>query len=199
MKFKSIAGLILIIFCVVGINAQDRVDQIWSEIDSINRAVQPDDLMRTSPWSYNTSIGTSYMFSKSYGPLMNFYAAPHINYSATNRLAFHGGFVASHTFTNLMYPGEVQNSMTGFTNLSVYASASYRLTENLVVHGTGIRSILTFPGEGIINNAGFQDLSVGATLHFGNFSIGASVHRSNNSYNSFYPGSTPFNSGFIPY
>ena len=143
---------------------EDRVARIWSEIDSINANVdpeQPDAVF--SPWSYNTTVGTSYAFSPGYGSAMQMFAAPQLNYAATNRLALHGGVMVGQTVPVTGLVSENMPVSQGWTNISTYVAASYRLTENLVVHGAGARSMVLFPIDGQLQTMEFNDLSIGAT------------------------------------
>lgn len=176
--------LVLIGAATIQIAAQDDVDQIWSQIDSISRYTatpgDPDVKAAPGPWSFNTMVGTSFGYSPFYGSAMNMFAAPQASFRANERLSFHGGLVVSRTVPMLMNLSEDPFIPTGMMNISAYASASYRLTENLTVHGTGIRNMVNFPLDEDRSALYYHDLSVGATYNFGKFSIGASFHKSDN-------------------
>ncbi len=146
---------------------------------------------KISPWNFHTTLGSSFYFAPGYGAGSNVFAAPHLNYSATNRLSFHGGFVASQNFPLYTSLREDAGSLKSFTNLSMFVAASYQVTKDLVVFGTGMRSMIG-PGLADPNNSfSMDDLSFGAAYSFGNFTIGASFQSGySNSY-----GNTPFNSG----
>lgn len=186
--------LLLILPLSLGL-AQDPVDHIWKQVDSINNAVQPIGLSEvSSPWSIHTSLGTSYAFSRGFGSSMQVFAAPSVNYAASKRLSFHGGFLATHNMPLMAFQDETAMETPEFSTFSVFLSSSYRLTENLIIHGTALKSLAGLPLEGPYTDYNFHDLSIGATYNFGNFSIGASFHQSNRMMISspFGFGSSPF-------
>jgi len=168
----------------------DPVLRIWEEIDSNSDKEIPAGQQRFNPWSFSTSVGTSYTFIPRFGSVMNMYTAPQLNYAATGRLAFHAGVMVGRTMPVTGIINEESPLNAGMTNMSTYVAASYRLTENLVVHGSGTRSLALVPVNGELQSVQFNDLSIGATYNFGNFSIGATIHRSDA---PFY--STPFGNG----
>jgi len=186
-----ISALIIFGSITLHLSAQEEVDRIWQQVDSINRyAGTAETSEGIKPWSFNTTIGTSFGYSPLFGSAMNLYAAPYARYQANSRLSFRGGLLVTHTFPGWTDPSGEMPGMRNISNLSGFVSASYYLTENLVLHGTGVRSIAHYPTDLNRPTPNYQDLSVGATYHFGNFSIGASFHRSDN---SFYR--SPFNFG----
>jgi hypothetical protein len=202
---------LLVIICAVSmqLTAQNNVDQIWSQIDSINRYAAtpgtPDVKAVPGPWSFNTMVGTSFGYSPFFGSAMNVFAAPQAGFRANERLTFHGGLVVSQTFPVLMHFSEDPLIPAGMSNISAFASASYRLTENLTLHGTGVKSMANLPIDENRSALDYHDLSVGATYNFGNFSIGATFHRSNNAFyrspfgygNSLF--NSPFGRSYFPY
>ncbi|MDF1570157.1 MAG: hypothetical protein P1P82_00860 [Bacteroidales bacterium] len=156
----------------------DPVLRIWKEIDSNRDREIPAEQQRINPWSYSTSVGTSFTYFPRFGSVMNMYAAPQLDYAATNRLAFHAGVMVGRTVPVTGIVNEESPLNAGMTNMSTYVAASYRLTENLVVHGSGTRSMALVPVNGELQTMQFNDLSIGATYNFGSFSIGATIHRS---------------------
>jgi hypothetical protein len=193
---------IAVFFVTVHLQAQDEVERIWNQVDSISHYTEkPETVMAMVPWSFNTTVGTSFGYSPLFGSAMNLYAAPHARYKANDRLSFHGGILVSQTLPLLTDPTGELPGMRNMMNISAFVSASYHLTENLVLHGAGVRSIAHFPMDNSRSSPNYQDMSVGATYHFGNFSIGASFHKSNHSLyrspfgygNSFY--GSPFGYG----
>lgn len=192
---RNIWCVILLIIPLSSGLAQDPVEHIWKQVDSINNAVQPERLSEvSSPWSFHTSLGTSYAFSRGFGSSMQVFAAPAVNYAASKRLSFHGGFMATHNMPLMPYQDEINSGIPEFSTFSVFLSSSYQLTENLVIHGTALKSLAGLPLEGPYADYNFHDLSIGATYNFGNFSIGASFHQSDRMmYSSpFGFGSSPF-------
>lgn len=173
----------------------DPVARIWEEIDSNSGREIPAEQQRFNPWSFSTSVGTSYTYFPRFGSVMNMYTAPQLNYAATDRLAFHAGVMVGRTMPVTGIINEESPLNAGMTNMSTYVAASYRLTENLVVHGSGTRSLALVPVNGELQSIQFNDLSIGATYNFGNFSIGATIHRSDAPFYSAPFSSSPFGSG----
>ncbi len=186
MKRKVIFLLFIISAASVHIAAQDDIDQIWTQSDSIKyntaTTIAPSEDIAPGPWSFNTIIGTSFGYSPLFGSAINMFAAPQASFKANERLSFHGGLVVSQTVPLLMHSTEETFIPAAMPNMSTFASASYHLTENLIVHGTGIKSMVNFPLDENRSALDYHDLSIGATYNFGNVSIGASFHKSDNSY-----------------
>ena len=151
--------------------------------------------------SWNMSVGTSFSYMKGYGSGMGFYAAPTYTLPLSNRWSVHGGLVASH-FTGFNTPGtgELQNPGTT-SSLAIFAAASYRMNERLVLHGAGVKQLVTaYPS--LYAPYPMDNLSLGATYKLGNnVSIGASI--SINQGRGYYNGSpfygSPFTTPFSPY
>ena len=152
------------------------------------------------PGQFNMSVGTSFSYSKAYGSGMGFYAAPIYTLPLNNRWSLHGGFVASN-FTGLSnnMPGSEFQSNNSFNSLAVFAAASYKMSERLILHGSGLKNLTSYPlspmSPGLMDN-----ISLGATYKLGNnISIGASVHinqRSRFSQSSSFGGSSFGGSSF---
>ena len=195
MKIRFIIQALLTLILTSQAVAQDPVSRIWNEVDSINQINYSNAMMPSvSPWSINTSVGTQFITNPLTGPMMNVFVSPHLNYSATNRLAFHGGLIGSHMVPLQFLGAESEFEIQPFSQMSMFVAASYRLTENLVVHGAGVKQVYLSPVGMNLQGMNFDDISFGATYHFGSFSIGASVHRSSGSYlqNPFNIGGTTF-------
>lgn len=159
--------------------AQNSVQQIWDEVDSLEKGASENDKDGpVNPWTYSTSLGTSFGYSKHTGSFMNMYLAPQLQYAATNRLAFHAGIIASQMMPVAgAYNSELPTSYTSsFSSLSAFVAASYRLTDDLIVFGSGMKSMLNSGMPGFNSNLAFDDISFGAAYSIGNFTIGASFH-----------------------
>jgi hypothetical protein len=180
-RFKYILTITLALLTFLEMNSQDPVERIWSEIDSINQYVAaPAENVSASRWSFNTTLGTSFSYAPQFGSAMNMFVAPHADFLASRRLTFHTGVMASHIAPVAYQTNSELPLSKGLNNMSVFVAASYQLTENLIIHGTGVKSLMLYPGDIENSNFNFQDYSVGATYNFGNFSIGASIHSSQN-------------------
>jgi len=152
------------------------------------------------PGQWNFSVGTSYSYMKGYGSGMMFYTAPSYTLSLNDRWSVHGGLIASrYQGLNYTLPGE-SLLPSSFGSLSLFASASYRMNDRLILHGTGIKQLVSAPVTPFTPYP-IDDLSFGATYKLGNnLTIGASLHMNNwNGYASPLNAS-PFVSPFVsPY
>jgi len=142
---------------------------------------------------WNMSVGTSFSYMKGYGSGMGFYAAPMYTLPLNKRWSLHGGLLASN-FSGLSspMPGSEFQSSKRFNSLAVYAAASYRMTDKLILHGSGLKNLASYPitplAPGLMDN-----VTMGATYKLGNnISIGASIHI--NQGHGYYqmPYSSPF-------
>ena len=152
---------------------------------------------KKKPGHWNFSVGTSYSYMKGYGSGMMFYTAPTYTLALNDRWSLHGGVIASY-YQGLNYNRPQEDLWpASFSSLSVFAAASYRMTDRLILHGAGVKQLLTAPVTPYTPYP-MGDLSLGATYKIGdNMTIGASVHMRNSSgyYNSPF-GSTLFPSPF---
>jgi hypothetical protein len=178
-------------------SAEENVIRLKQEAGGLSMDESADELTdpeAKKPGHWNFSVGTSYSFMKGYGSGMMFYTAPTYTVDLSDRWSLHGGVLASHYqgLTNTM-PGEnlLPNS---FSSLAIFASASYRMNDRLVLHGTGIKQLVSVPLSPFTPYP-IDDLSLGATYKIGhNLTIGASVHmRSGNGYYS-----APFGGPYYP-
>ena len=191
-------GILAFVFLFPVLNAQVEPEDasLYELADSL---VLTEKINGHSPdvqrFRFNARTGTSFAYFPGYGSASNFYVAPGMDLSATSRLTFHAGFMASQGIPyNMRFNPEIQEFGT-WTSLSAYVAASYRLTDNLLIYGSGMRSLVS-PGMQGFFNPGLDDLSIGASYKIGNFTIGASFHQGQrNPYMS-----TPFNNngGYHP-
>jgi len=146
------------------------------------------------PGHWNFSVGTSYSFMKGYGSGMMFYTAPSYTLALNDRWSLHGGMIASY-YQGLNYTWPEENmGPASFSNLAVFAAASYRMSDRLVLHGAGIKQLVSAPVTPFTPYP-MDDLSFGATYKIGeNMTIGASVHMRNTS--GYYD--SPFGSTLFP-
>jgi len=128
-------------------------------------------------WDF--SVGTSFSYMKGYGSGMTLYTAPTYTLALNDRWAFHGGVVASH-YQGLNYtqPGEVLFPGS-YSSLAIFAAASYRMSDRLIIHGTGIKQLVSAPLTPF-SPYPMDNLSLGASYKIGdNITIGASVNMRN--------------------
>lgn len=138
------------------------------------------------PGHWNFSVGTSYSYLKGYGSGMMFYTAPTYTLSLNQRWSLHGGVLASR-YQGLNYTPPGEELLPGsFNSLAVFAAASYRMNERLILHGTGIKQLVAVPVTPFTPYP-MDNFSLGATYRLGdNISIGASIHMTN--YNGYRTG-----------
>lgn len=149
---------------------------------------------RTSNW--NLSVGTSFSYMQGLGSGMGFYAAPTYTLPLTSRWSLHAGMVAS-TFTMMNAPtGLETQGPSGFSSLSLFAAASYQATERLVIHGAGVKQLITSPASPMTSYP-IDNFSLGATYKLGdNITIGASVQVRHGYGYGYGAGSPYYNSSF---
>ncbi len=182
---------------LMGQTAEEEMIRLKQEVEGVveeKPVEEPTSGEMVKPGHWDFSMGTSYSYMKGYGSGMMFYTAPSYTLSLSDRWALHGGVVASH-YQGLNYtqPGEIFLPGT-FSSLAIFASASYRMSDRLVLHGTGIKQLVSAPIT-LYTPYSMDNLSLGATYKIGeNMTIGASVHMRNG--NGTY--STPFGSPFFP-
>lgn len=189
-----------LIFCfssVLAQSAEEEMIRLKQEVEGVvvEQLVEESpagEIVKPGPWNF--SVGTSYSYLKGYGSGMMFYTAPSYTLSLSDRWALHGGVVASH-YQGLNYTQPGENLLPGsVSSLAIFASASYRMSDRLVLHGTGIKQLVSAPITPFTPYP-MEDLSLGATYKIGeNMTIGAAVHMRNS--NGYY--STPFGSTLFP-
>jgi len=130
---------------------------------------------------WNFSVGSSYSYMKGYGSGMMLYTAPTYTLSLNNRWSVHGGLIASR-YQGMNYTLAGENTLpNAFSSLALFAAASYRMSDRLILHGTGIKQLVSAPVTPFTPYP-IDDLSFGATYKLGdNFTIGASIHMNNSS------------------
>lgn len=187
----------IVLSCISSVNAQSAEEEtmrLKQQVDGVVleepvEEVQAEDKKKPGHWNF--SVGTSYSYMKGYGSGMMFYTAPTYTLALNDRWSLHGGVVASHyQGLNNTQPGE--NLLPGsFSSLAVFASASYRMSDRLVIHGTGIKQLVSAPITPFTPYP-LDDFSLGATYKIGdNITVGASVHMRNHSgYRMGYPASS---------
>jgi hypothetical protein len=172
------------------------------EQDPVNLAARPGALREEASdadrkGELGLSVGTGYSYSRGFGSGMMFYAAPTYTLPLNNRWALHTGFIASHYQGMNGAYGEFYTPLQ-YSSLAFFAAASYRMNDKLVLHGTGVKSLISAPITPFTPYP-MDNLSLGATYKIGqNVTIGATIHLNNgrgyyaNPYNGYH-----FNSPFF--
>jgi len=204
---KTVSIFILCIGVFAYLNAQTAEEEMirlkQETSDVVLEVPEEEQPEQEKPGHWNFSVGTSYAYMKGFGSAMMFYTAPTYTLALNDRWALHGGVMASYyQGMNYMPMGE-SLIPASFSSLAVFASASYRMSDRLILHGTGTKQLLAAPGT-LVMGYPMDNLSLGATFRIGdNITIGASVQmRNGNEYNGYnsYNGLTlpPFGSPFHP-
>lgn len=200
-----ISVLILSVSFLMGQTAEEEVGRLKQQTSGVvlEEPVQEETLREgpnqeaKRPGHWNFSVGASYSYMKGYGSGMMLYTAPTYTLSLNDRWSVHGGLIASqYRGMNYTMPGESELPNT-FSGLALFAAASYRASDRLILHGTGIKQLISAPVTPFTPYL-MDDLSLGATYKLGNnFTIGASVRMNNGSgyYHSPW-NSSPFASPF---
>jgi hypothetical protein len=192
--------IVALFFClplVKGQTAEENVLPLKQQAEGVVLEAPREEVQtgeKKKPGHWNFSVGTSYSYMKGYGSGMMLYTAPTYTLTLSDRWSLHGGLIASH-YQGLNYSQYGENLLPGsFSSLSVFAAASYRASDRLVLHGTGIKQLVQAPVSPFTPYP-MDDFSLGATYKIGdNMTIGASVHMRNG--NSYY--SAPFMNPMFP-
>lgn len=195
---RTLIFFILFIGTFVSVEAQSgeeellRLRQEAGEVVMEEHAEEPEEGLKEpenkQPGHWNFSVGTSYSYMKGYGSGMMFYTAPTYTLSLNQRWSLHGGVLASH-YQGMNYTPQGEMVMPGQMNsLAIFAAASYRMNERLILHGAGIKQLLSAPVTPFTPYP-VDNISLGATYRLGdNITIGASVSMRNYSgYRMGYP------------
>lgn len=173
------------------IKLKQQSQAVIEELSSVDEAEAPG-LEKERKGSWNFSVGTSFSYMKGYGSGMGFYAAPTYTMPLNDKWSLHGGVIASQyqSFNSTM-PGGMAGEYfmpRSFTSLSLFAAASYKMNDRLVLHGSGYKRLISAP-ESPFTPYPMDNLSLGATYKLGdNITIGASINMSNSRFGNTYIG-----------
>ncbi len=164
-----------------------------STLEPLTEAQESSAEVKENTGYWNLSVGTSYSYSKGFGSGMMYYTAPMFTMPLNNRWAVHGGMIASHYQSlNRTVVGERLYPNT-FSSMALFAAASYQMSDRLILHGTGVKQLITAPITPFTPYP-MDNLSLGATYKLGNnITIGASINMNNG--RGYY--STPFNGSML--
>lgn len=121
-------------------------------------------------------MGSNFTFSPGFGNATGFFVAPMLNVPLNSRLSLQGGIIASNTYLNYMRLDDGPGSFKSYNDLSIFGSASYLLSENLVVYGTGTKRLTELPHAPYpFMPSSANSFTIGTNWRLGkNISIGAS-------------------------
>lgn len=179
----------------MGQTAEEEVGLLKQQTSGIVMEEASKEEVKRGQWNF--SVGTSYSYMKGYGSGMMLYTAPTYSLSINDRWSLHGGLIASR-YQGMNYTLAGENTLpSAFSSLALYAAASYRASDRLIFHGSGVKQLMSAPVTPFTPYP-IDDLSFGASYKLGdNFTIGASVHMNNSrAYYQSPWNSTPFISPF---
>ncbi len=117
-----------------------------------------------------------------------FYAAPMVTLPVSERWSLHGGLMAMRYQGSNPFLLETGNPDV-YSSLAVFAAASYRMSDRLILHGTGVKQLISGP---VTPFPAMDNFSLGATYRIGdNITIGATIRF--DQQNSYQP--IPFSGG----
>lgn len=203
MKIYLFIILLLTANIVMAQSAEERMMQLRDSVQIDSPAEKALSQTDKSKVRLGMNIGTGYAFSSAYGSGMNFYAAPTLSMPVTDRLSVHGGIVASTYYPVAVGQGFEQGMPSMYSSLALFAAASYRMNDRLILHGAGYKRLVNGPVNTPFSPYPIDNFSFGATFKLGdNVSIGASisVNSGNGYYNSpgfghpgsYFGGGSPF-------
>lgn len=196
---RTIVGCIAVLWGSISLFGQSAEETTMRLKQDNNAVVESVHLMEgeqdRTKGHLGVSVGTSFSFMQGYGSGMMFYTVPSYTLPLNDRWALHGGLIAAgyqgfNTTVSGEYPFPSQ-----YTSLALFAAASYRMNDRLVLHGSGVKQLMAAPVTPFTPYPS-DHFSLGATYKLGeNISIGATIHMNNGG--GYYP--SPFNRyGFQP-
>jgi len=170
-KYFCMIFLVVIHGIILGQTAEEKVIQMKDS------ALQEDDTAvdsRPAKVSWDLSLGTGFVHMPKVGSGMVFHAAPMMTLPLSARWSLHGGVMA------MRYQGlgpslmQENGKQHVFSSLALFAAASCRMNDRLILHGTGVKQLVSSPVAPFIPP---DNLSFGATYRLGNnITIGATIH-----------------------
>jgi hypothetical protein len=183
---KRTGAFFLILFGAIWLlkaqSAEDEILRLKQEAEGVVLEEPEKKLVmgyEQKPGHWNFSVGTSYSYMKGLGSGMLFYTAPTYSLSLNDRWSLHGGVLASR-YQGLNYTQTAEESIPAYFNsLAVFVAGSYRMNERLIIHGTGVKQLVSGPITPFTPYP-VDNLSLGATYKLGdNITIGASINMGN--------------------
>jgi hypothetical protein len=185
----SVIIVIVSLFSFKAYSQQTNVGKSLSEDNSTKFILKP---------RVQNMIGTSFIFVPHLGSVSSVTLSPGLSIPLSPKLSVEGGIMASYYYSAPLKSDNAGFPYGSFTGLSVYGSATYQFSPQLVLFGSAIRQIAgTSPFYSIPKSS----YTIGSAYNFGNFSIGVTLQMSNwdNIYSPFpVNGSQGFYSPFEP-
>jgi hypothetical protein len=154
------------LFSVQAFSQQVNYSDSLAEYNSQKVALKP---------SLNYSVGSSFMVIPHFGTITGFTVSPSISIPLSQKWSVEGGIIAGRyypAYRNFNPEGDMNGA---FNALSVYGSASYHISSQLTLYGTGIKQLT---GTSPFYTLPKSSYAIGSTYKFSNFSIGVMVEVS---------------------
>jgi hypothetical protein len=170
--FRSKCNISLIIVLVSLFSIQ-AFSQQFNYRDSL--AVYNSEKVNLKPRLYYT-VGSTILITPHSGTVTGFTLSPVLSIPLSAKLSVDGGFIAGRYYSAFrnFNPEDAING--AFNELSVFGSATYHISSQLTLYGTGIKQLT---GTSPFYYLPKSSYSIGSTYKFGNFSIGVTLQMSN--------------------
>jgi hypothetical protein len=121
------------------------------------------------------SVGSTFLIVPHLGTVTGFTLSPFISIPLSQRLSVDGGIIAGRFYSALPDFNPEGGMYGAFNELSVYGSASYHISSQFTVYGTGIKQLAGTSPFYFLPKSSY---AIGSTYNFGNFSIGVILQMS---------------------
>jgi hypothetical protein len=193
---------ILVIFlgpvCLPGQTAEDEVARLKQSMVTLQDSSgsgggESYDGPSAVPGRWNVTVGTHFSYLGGFGSGTGFYVAPAYTLPLNARWALHGGILAS-GFALWNTPGAEYRTPATFSGLALFAAASYRMSDRLILHGSGVKQLATLPLSPMVTYPR-DNLALGATYRLGDHvTLGATIRVMNGQQDYF---GSPFHSSYL--
>ena len=121
------------------------------------------------------SVGSTFIIVPHLGTVTGFTLSPFISIPLSPRLSVDGGIIVGR-FYSALPDFNPEGAINGaFNELSIYGSASYHISSQFTVYGTGIKQLAGTSPFYFLPKSSY---ATGSTYNFGNFSIGITLQMS---------------------
>ena len=125
--------------------------------------------------SLHYSIGSTFLVVPHLGSVTGFTLTPFLSIPLSPKWSVEGGIIAGRYYSSLWNINQEGTSYGAFNELSLYASASYHISSQLTLYGSGIKQLT---GTSPYNFLPKSSYTIGSTYKFENFSIGVTLQMS---------------------
>ena len=184
--------------CLPGQTAEDEVARLKQSMAAVEEesgsgSDEPVHKPTPIPGAWNITMGTYFTHVGGFGSGAGFYVAPSYTLPLNSRWTLHGGILAS-GFTMWNSPGVEYQTPATYSGLALFAATSYRMTDRLILHGSGVKQLATLPVSPLVPYPS-DNLTLGATYRLGdNVILGATLRVRNGQQDYF---GSPFHGTYL--